>query len=151
MVSIPKHPDRTGTRMSLSAMLAAGMALLAATAQPAAAQQHPDITLGVWHGWLVRGEDDSTRVQFDVAADKKHLYITMRARNSPDYGMSGVKLKDDVLTFDWYIGLNAVLQCRLSRRGGPTFDGLCIDRTPGEDGQQVKVWLDMSPPDSIGS
>ncbi len=128
---------------------AAGALALATAPRPCAAQQHPDIALGVWHGWLVRGEDDSTRVLFDVETDRKqHLYITMRARNSPDYGMSGVKLKNDVLTFDWYVGLDAVLQCRLSRRGGPSFDGTCIDRTPGEDGQPIKVWLDMSPPDS---
>jgi hypothetical protein len=130
------------------AMVLLGVAFAAVHPDLAAGQQQPGLQLGVWHGWLTRGTDDSTRVLLDVEADKKHLYITMRARNSPDYGMSGVKLKDDVLTFDWYVGLNAVLQCRLSRRGGPGFDGMCIDRTPGADGKQLKVWLNMMPPDS---
>ncbi len=148
MGPIPNRPDRGTSRMPLVALLVASVAMLAGTPRPAAAQQHPDMALGIWHGWLTQQTDDSTRVLFDVEADKKHLYITMRARNSADYGMSGVKLRDNVLTFDWYLGLNSVLQCRLSRRGGPTFDGMCIDRMPGQDGRQVRVWLNMSPPDS---
>ena len=129
--------------------LAAASVLLA---PPVARGQVPtNLKLGIWHGWIMPEDQDSTRVTFDVEADKKHIYVTMRSRGSADYGMSGVKLKDDVLTFDWYLGTTSPLFCRLSRHGGEGFDGSCIDRRPGADGKQLKVWMNMSPPRDSGA
>ncbi|HEX3928721.1 MAG TPA: hypothetical protein VHW65_12070 [Gemmatimonadales bacterium] len=125
-------------------------ALLAAPLVRVSAQAPPDLKLGVWRGWIMQEGQDSVRAQFDVEADKKHLYVTMRTRGSADYGMAGVKLKNDVLTFEWYVGAGGDLYCRLSRHGGVGFDGDCIDRRPGPTGQPVKVWMNMMPPRDSG-
>ena len=60
--------------------------------------------------------------------------------------MIGVKLRDNVMTFDWAIGLGSTLSCRMTRRDGRTFEGQCGDRRPGLDGKPLNVWMMMTPP-----
>lgn len=115
-------------------------------AAPLAAQQSPGMVSGAWRGWVLRPEVDSIRATFFVDARGKHISILMRTPNNPDYGMSDVKLKDDVLTFTWAMGLGSLLSCRLSRRGGTFFDGLCLDTHLDDNGHQARLFMSMYPP-----
>ena len=104
---------------------------------------------GLWRGWIQMVNADSVRVTFMVETRGKDIYLTMRSRNGGDYGMGDVKLKDDVLTFTWALGVGSFLPCRLVRRDGRSFDGECNDRRPSpQDGKTLKVWMTMIPPDT---
>jgi hypothetical protein len=103
---------------------------------------------GRWQGWIQEADQDSIRVSFAVQHADKHILITMSGRSGISYDMSGAKVKNDVLTFDWGVGLNSFLFCRLTRRDGKTFEGTCNDRSPGETGKPVRVWMIMTPPDT---
>jgi hypothetical protein len=113
--------------------------------QPASGQGMPD---GTWGGWLQQADQDSIRVSYVVQHSGKHILITLRGRSGIVYDMSGARLKNDVLTFDWAMGLGSFLYCRLSRRDGRSFEGTCNDRSPGQTGKGIRVWLMMVPPDS---
>lgn len=121
-------------------------------AAPAAWAQRPDtaqastLQPGVWNGWLRWADDDSLRAQFLVEVKGKDIWITMRSRNNPDFGMGDIRLKDEVLTFNWALGAGTTLQCRLSRRGGPGFDGLCTDGAIGSHEKPLRVLINMRPP-----
>lgn len=124
------------------------LAALVITAPMTLQAQGNSMPSGVWRGWLQQGENDSIRVSYQVQATGKHILITMRGRSGVSYDMADTKLKDDVLTFDWDLGLNSILFCRLSRRNGRDFEGICNDRSPGETGQPLRVWMLMTAPDS---
>lgn len=123
--------------------------LLAASAT---AQQPASATMitGVWHGWVLQPDEDSLQVTFVVAQKGKNITITLRSPNNPDYDMSDVKLKDDVLTFSWVMGQGSFLLCRLSRRGGPGFDGQCQDGRLDSQGGRNRVFMNMAPPGGGG-
>lgn len=129
------------------ALLSAAIVVASALAhpRPVVAQGMAD---GVWRGWLQQLDEDSIRVSFAVQHSGRHILITLSGRSGVTYDMSGVKLKDDVLTFDWAMGLGSFLYCRISRRDGRSFEGTCDDRSPGQVGKPVKVWMLMNPPDS---
>jgi len=114
----------------------------------AAAQQAASATMvtGVWRGWVMQPDDDSLRVSFLVEQKGKNITIVLRSPNNPDYGMGDVKLKDDVLTFSWAMGQGSVLLCRLSRRGGPGFDGQCQDGRLDSQGGRNRIFMNMAPP-----
>jgi hypothetical protein len=115
--------------------------------RPAVAQN--TLPLGTWRGWLQQPDQDSIRVSYVVQKSGKHILITMTGRSGIAYDMSDAKVKNDVLTFDWVMGLGSSLYCRLTRRDGKSFEGLCNDRTPGQTGKGVRVWMMMTPTDSI--
>jgi len=131
-------------RRSLLAATILG-ALVFAEPEPAPGQGMPD---GTWRGWLQQADQDSIRVSYLVQHSGNHILITLTGRSGITYDMSGAKLRDDVLTFDWSVGLGAFLYCRLSRRDGRTFEGTCNDQSPGTTGKGVRVWMMMTPPDS---
>ena len=122
---------------------------LAAGATHGATAQN-SLPVGRWRGVIQQTGQDSIRVTFAVQKSGKNILITMSGRSGITYDMSGVKLKADVLTFDWYMGLNSFLYCRLSRRDGRSFEGICNDRSPGTTGP-VRVWMMMTPTDSTSS
>jgi hypothetical protein len=130
--------------VGLRSIVATAMLLLPA-ARPLPAQT-PAIAPGVWRGYLMWSENDSLPVRFLVQVKGKDIWITMRSRNNPDYGMGDIKLKNEVLTFSWALGAGTFLQCRLSRRGGPSFDGLCKDSPLGSQGKPINVLISMRPP-----
>jgi hypothetical protein len=111
-----------------------------------AAAQETDMRNGTWRGWLLQPDQDSIPVSYAVSHYDKHLLITLRGRSGIVYDMSGAKVKDDVLTFDWPMGAGADLYCRLTRRDGKSFEGTCNDRSPGATGQALRVWMLMNPP-----
>ncbi len=118
----------------------------------ARAQQPASATMvtGEWTGWVLQPDEDSLKVSFVVEQQGKHYTIMMRAPNNPDYGMSDVKLKDDVLTFSWVMGQGSFLLCRLSRRGGPGFDGQCQDGRLDSQGGRNRIFMNMTPPRASG-
>lgn len=118
-----------------------------AAARPAPGQDN-QMPNGVWHGWLQQPDQDSIRVSYAVSHSGKHILITMRGRSGVVYDMDDAKVKHNVLTFDWDLGLGSILTCRLSRRNGRDFEGVCNDRSPGDTGQPVHVWMLMTAPDS---
>ncbi len=126
--------------------LLAGVVMLA---RPASAQAN-QMPNGLWHGWLQQPDQDSIRVSYDVSHSGKHILITMRGRSGVNYEMDDAKVKHNVLTFDWDLGMSSILSCRLSRRNGRDFEGVCDDRSPGETGEPVHVWMLMTAPDSSG-
>ena len=101
---------------------------------------------GTWRGWLMQTDQDSIAVSYAVSHYDKHLLITLRGRSGIIYDMSDAKVKNDVLTFDWPMGQNSTMYCRLTRRDGKSFEGTCNDRSPGETGKGVRVWMLMNPP-----
>jgi hypothetical protein len=101
---------------------------------------------GTWRGWVLRQDEDSLRVTWAVQQKGKSITIELRAPGNPDYGMSDVKLKDDVLTFSWAMGQGSILVCRLSRRGSPGFDGTCQDAVRDSQGARDKLFVNMTPP-----
>ncbi len=101
---------------------------------------------GVWHGWVVQPDEDSLKVSFQVEQKGKKITIVLRSPNNPDYGMSDVRIKDDVLTFSWAMGQGSFLLCRLSRRGGPAFDGQCQDARLDSQGGRNRIFMNMTPP-----
>ncbi len=127
-------------------MLVARPAPAVAQGSPAAAPAWPGLPLGTWRGWLQQPNQDSIRASFLVDADKKHIFITLSTRSGGSFDMSGVKLKDNVLTFDWALGAGSTMSCRMTRRDGKSFEGRCGDRRPGLDGKPLDLWLMMSPP-----
>ncbi len=129
---------------SVAVMLVAAV-IVTGAARPATAQE---MRPGIWRGWLQQADQDSIRVSFAVDQAGRHLLITLRGRGGITYDMSGAKVKNDVLTFDWAMGLGSFLYCRLTRRDGRSFEGTCNDRTPGATGNGVAVWMMMTPPDS---
>jgi hypothetical protein len=131
-------------RRTLVAGIALGLLVLSHP-QRAAAQGIAD---GTWRGWLQQPDQDSIRVSYVVQHSGTHILITLTGRSGINYDMSGARLRNDVLTFDWEMGLGASLYCRLTRRDGRSFEGTCNDRTPGATGKGVRVWLMMTPPDS---
>jgi len=131
----------------------AAIGLLTAPLLGAGAQTTPpttpiDMRNGTWHGWLLQKDQDSIEVTYAVSHYDKHLLITLRGRSGIMYDMSDAKVKNDVLTFDWPMGLNSNLYCLLTRRDGKSFEGTCNDRSPGEVGKPVRVWMLMNPPDT---
>ena len=100
---------------------------------------------GRWRGWIQQIDQDSTRVSYDVNNDGKHNLITLIGRSGAVYDMSEIKLKDDVLQFLWYLNSASMLNCRLARRDGITFHGECNDRSAGQSGKWMKVWISMAP------
>ena len=128
--------------LSLAVMVTAS----ARAQQPASAS----MVTGEWTGWVLQPDEDSLKVSFFVEQQGKHYTILMRAPNNPDYGMSDVKLKDDVLTFSWVMGQGSFLLCRLSRRGGPGFDGQCQDGRLDSQGGRNRIFMNMSPPRASG-
>ncbi len=108
------------------------------------------IASGSWRGWILSEDVDSVQATWIVQQKGKDITITLRSPNNPDYGMSDVKLKDDVLTFSWAMGQGSVLVCRLSRRGSPKFDGTCQDARLDSQGGRNKVFVTMTPPRITG-
>lgn len=128
-------------------MLACGALCAVMMAQPArATAQATDMRDGTWRGWLMQTDQDSIQVTYAVSHYDKHLLITLRGRSGVIYDMSDAKVKDDVLTFDWPMGMSSSLYCRLTRRDGKSFEGTCNDRTPGQSGKGIRVWMLMNPP-----
>ena len=117
-------------------------------AQPRRATAQEDMRNGTWRGWLLQQDEDSIQVTYAVSHNDKHLIIMLRGRSGIMYDMSDAKVKNDVLTFDWPMGANSTLYCRLTRRDGKSFEGTCNDRTPGEVGKPVRVWMLMNPPEA---
>jgi hypothetical protein len=115
---------------------------------PQSARAQNTLPLGLWRGWIQQPDQDSIRVSYQVQKSGKHILITLTGRSGIAYDMSDAKVKDDVLTFDWVMGLGSSLYCRLTRRDGKSFEGLCNDRTPGQTGKGVRVWMIMTPTDS---
>jgi hypothetical protein len=139
--------------MQIRLAVAACAVVIASTAA-LSAQKSPEqqqMVDGRWRGWIQQADEDSIRVTYDVQHSGKHILITMNGRSGITYDMAGVKLKDDVLTFDWSTGVNSFLYCRLSRRDGATFEGVCDDHSPGMSGKPVHLWMIMSPPGTKGS
>jgi len=125
------------------------VAILMATVTPRRGVAQNTMPLGTWRGWLQQPDQDSIRVSYLVQKSGKHLLITMTGRSGIAYDMSDAKVKNDVLTFDWVMGLGSSMYCRLTRRDGKSFEGLCNDRTPGQSGKGVRVWMMMTPTDSV--
>jgi hypothetical protein len=114
---------------------------------PRANAQAPDMRDGIWRGWLMQTGQDSIQVTYKVSHYDKHLLITLRGRSGVIYDMSDAKVKNDVLTFDWPMGMSSAMYCRLTRRDGASFEGTCNDRTPAETtGKGIRVWMLMNPP-----
>jgi hypothetical protein len=132
-------------------MAVAAVGTIAATGTAQSKGSESDMIDGIWHGWIQQTDQDSIAVRYDVHHWKKYLLITMQGRSGINYDMSDVTVKNDVATFEWGMGLGSFLYCRLSRRDGKTFEGTCDDRSPGESGKPVHVWITMSPPDGRGS
>lgn len=132
------------TRVTTALLLLLGTV---AVAQPVRGQVN-QISNGTWHGWLQQPDQDSIRVSYAVSHSGKHILITMRGRSGIVYDMDDAKVRHNVLTFDWDLGLGSILSCRLSRRNGRDFEGVCDDRSPGDTGQPVHVWMLMTAPDS---
>lgn len=107
-----------------------------------------DVRNGTWRGWLLQKDQDSIQVTYAVSHYDKHILITLRGRSGITYDMSDAKVKNDVLTFDWPTGANSNLYCRLTRRDGKSFEGTCNDRSPGDVGKPLRVWMLMNPPDA---
>ncbi len=105
---------------------------------------------GLWRGWVLQPDEDSLRVTFLIEQKGKNLTIVLRSPNNPDYGMGDIKLKDDVLTFNWAMGQGSVLLCRLSRRGSPGFDGQCQDGRLDSQGGRNRIFMNMAPPRAGG-
>lgn len=133
--------------MRLARPMAMAVVGLLLAAVPGRAQ---DLRDGTWRGWLQQTDQDSIRVSYLVQHSGKHILITLTGRSGIQYDMSGVKLKNDVLTFDWAMGFGSFLYCRLSRRDGKSFEGTCNDRTPGATGKGIRVWLLMTPDTTTG-
>ena len=106
------------------------------------------ISSGTWRGWILSEDADSVPASWIVQQKGKSVTIVLRSPNNPDYGMGDVKLKDDVLSFSWSMGLGSVLVCRLSRRGSPQFDGTCQDARLDSQGGRNKLLVNMTPPRS---
>ena len=119
-----------------------------AQAAPPAPTPQNDMRDGAWRGWLQQSDQDSIRVTYVVEHAGKHILITLHGRSGVTFDMADAKVKDDVLTFDWPMGLSEFLYCRMSRRDGKSFEGTCNDRSYGQTGKQVHVWLQMTPPDT---
>jgi hypothetical protein len=117
-------------------------------ALPHRAVAQDDMKNGTWRGWLLQQDQDSIQVTYAITHYDKHLLITLRGRSGITYDMVGAKVKDDVLTFDWPMGLTSTMFCRLTRRDGKSFEGTCNDRSPGPVGKPTRVWMLMNPPDS---
>jgi hypothetical protein len=130
--------------------LALMLAPVATTSLRAQLPPSSTIASGVWRGWMVRAEGDSVRVSYVVTQKGKSITIELHSPNNPDYGMSDVKLKDDVLTFSWALGQESVLLCRLSRRGGPGFDGICQAARRDSQGALSRLFINMDPPRTGG-
>jgi hypothetical protein len=129
------------------AILAGGALCVVMVVQPLrATAQELDMRNGTWRGWLMQTDQDSIQVSYAVSHYDKHLLITLRGRSGIIYDMADAKVKDDVLTFDWPMGMSSALYCRLTRRDGRSFEGTCNDRTPGQTGKGVRVWMLMNPP-----
>ena len=128
--------------------IVAGGALcaLAMTHPVRATAQQIDMRNGTWRGWLLQPDQDSIPVSYAVSHYAKHLLITLRARSGVSYDMSDATVRDDILTFDWPMGFSSVLDCRLTRRDGKSFEGTCNDRSPGQTGKGIRVWMLMNPP-----
>ncbi|HEY3934040.1 MAG TPA: hypothetical protein VGL65_05420 [Gemmatimonadales bacterium] len=124
------------------------VAIAAGVLLPIRRARAQDMVDGRWRGWLQEADEDSIRVSFAVQHTGKHILMVMSGRSGISYDMADIKVKNDVLTFDWAMGLNSFLFCRLTRRDGRSFEGTCNDRSPGETGKPVRVWMIMSPPDS---
>lgn len=131
--------------MRFARAIATAMGWLLLLAVPASGQ---DLRDGTWRGWLQQTDQDSIRVSYLVQHSGKHILITLTGRSGIQYDMSGVKLRNDVLTFDWAMGFGSFLYCRLSRRDGRSFEGTCNDRSPGATGKGIRVWLMMTPPET---
>ena len=129
------------------AIAIATMPVRGALAQTAPATPN-DMHNGTWTGWLLQKDQDSIEVTYAVSHYDKHILITLRGRSGILYDMSDAKVKNDVLTFDWPMSTNSNLYCRLTRRDGKSFEGTCNDRSPGDVGKPVRVWMLMNPPDS---
>ena len=127
-------------------LLACAMLCAAATHADRAAAQDLDMRNGTWRGWLLQEDQDSIPVSYAVSHYDRHLIITLRGRSGITYDMSGAKVKDDILTFDWPMGFSSMLYCRLTRRDGKSFEGTCNDRSPGQTGKGIRVWMLMNPP-----
>jgi hypothetical protein len=130
--------------------LLAALALLVVASAGAQVPASATMASGVWRGWVLREDEDSLDVSFLVQQKGKKISIVLRSANNPDYGMGDVKLKDDVLTFSWAMGQGSFLLCRLSRRGGPGFDGLCQDGRLDSQGGRSRIFMNMTPPRSRG-
>ena len=133
-----------------AALLVLALALLKTASAPAQQPASATMVTGEWTGWVLQPDEDSLKVSFFVDRQGKHYTILMRAPNNPDYGMSDVKLKDDVLTFSWVMGQGSFLLCRLSRRGGPGFDGQCQDGQRDSQGGRNRIFMNMTPPRASG-
>lgn len=139
----------------LRILMVCGALSAVATAAPrtAAAQVATapfDMREGTWRGWLLQQDQDSIPVSYTVSHYDRHLIITLRGRSGILYDMADAIVKNDVLTFDWPMGANSTLYCRLTRRDGKSFEGTCNDRSPGEVGKPVRVWMLMNPPAGTG-
>ena len=121
-------------------------AIALAHANRAVAQE--DMRNGTWRGWLLQQDQDSVQVTYAVSHYDKHLLITLTGRSGIIYEMSDAKVKNDVLTFDWPMGLNSMMYCRLTRRDGKSFEGTCNDHSPGPVGKPLRVWMLMNPPEA---
>jgi hypothetical protein len=119
---------------------------LAALALPAQLRPQADMRDGVWRGWLQQTDEDSIAVTYAISHYDKHLLITLRGRSGVTYDMSGARVKNDILTFDWPMAINSAMYCRLTRRDGKSFEGTCNDHSPGFSGKPVRVWMLMNPP-----
>ncbi|HEY4321971.1 MAG TPA: hypothetical protein VGM77_12440 [Gemmatimonadales bacterium] len=135
---------RAGWIVVMAGALAAP--LTAQAAPKAVKNAAQDMMDGRWRGWLQQPDQDSIRVSYDVQHVGKHIVITLTGRSGVTYDMAGAKVKNDVLTFDWNTGPASFLYCRLSRRDGMTFEGICNDRSPGETGSGIHLWMMMTPP-----
>ena len=134
----------------VAVLLVCWLALLGGARAEAQQPASATVVSGVWHGWVLQPDEDSLNVTFVVAQKGKNITITLRSPNNPDYDMSDVKLKDDVLTFSWVMGQGSFLLCRLSRRGGPGFDGQCQDGRLDSQGGRNRVFMNMTPPHDGG-
>ena len=129
-------------------LLGCGALCAIAMTLPGQSSTPNDMRNGTWRGWLLQQDQDSIQVTYAIAHYDKHLLITLRGHSGITYDMSDAKVKDDVLTFDWVMGLNSHMYCRLTRRDGKSFEGTCNDRSPGPVGKPVRVWMLMNPPDT---
>jgi hypothetical protein len=125
-----------------------GIACAIALVSPHRAIAQEDMRNGTWRGWLLQQDQDSIQVTYAISHYDKHLLITLKGRSGITYDMVGAKVKDDVLTFDWPMGLSSTLFCRLTRRDGKSFEGTCNDRSPGPVGKALRVWMLMNPPET---
>ena len=123
----------------------------AGRALPAHAQSENVIREGLWRGWLQEADQDSIRITMSIRRSDRHILMTLQGRSGVTYDMDGARLKDDVLTYDWPLGLGSFLYCRMTRRDGKSFEGTCNDRSPGETGKGLRVWMIIEPPDSAQS